>query len=145
MFIRGEWLWDTDGVLAAYDEEGHLIDDIARLAVKYSDRVTKEATMRLIANAPEMYTVLAILADNLSYSGLEREARRDVLDFLKRIDFPCYCENSKKLVAYAPEMFELVKQVAVRDDSGVLQSIREKAEELVKVIDEENGDNKNHE
>lgn len=145
IFIGGHWLWDTDGILAAYNDEGQLIDDIARLAVKYSDRVTKEATMRLIANAPDMYALLAALANNLPYSGLTRKARGDVRDFLNKIDFPCICDNDKKLIAYAPEMLKFIRQLANGYRINNWTQVCKEAEKLVKAIDEENGDNKNHE
>lgn len=149
IFIGGNWVWDDDGVLTAYnedydddyDDDDAIIDTIATLALQYSDPVTTAATKRLIARAPDMYSLLDSLSRNLAYSGLTREARRDVRDMLCSIDYGDYdSENSNKLTAYAFEMFKFIKQLANGFRINNWAQICEEAKAIVKAID---GDKQN--
>lgn len=111
-FIRGSWIWINDGSLGAYGKDGKLISPIAEDKMSGLDALTREATMRLIARAPELYHLLETLSLNLKYSGLKRQARADVRDMLDIIDFGIHLQQSKRLSAYAGELFSFVNVIA---------------------------------
>lgn len=143
-FIRGSWVWISDGSLGAYDEEGRLISPIAEDKMSGLDTLTREATMRLIARAPEMYHLLETLSRNLKYSGLKKKARADVRDMLNTIDFGAFSQTpNKRLIAYAHELFsELFSFVNViadgssyDDDDKIGGNTQKIAMDLIKAID----------
>ncbi len=137
LFINGDWCWDKYNILKATDKDGRTIDTIAELKLDTTDSTTRSATKRLIAHAPEMYSLLDTLLRNLKYSNLSRNARRDVHDMLSDIDYRAFTYPSKKLIAYAPAMLDLVKSVSeIHDDSDVekIIGIQKEAAMLIEKI-----------
>lgn len=137
LFIKGDWCWDKYNILTATDEDGRIIDAIAELKLDTTDSITRSATKRLIACAPEMYLMLETLSKNLKYSNLSRNARRDVRDMLNDIDYGAFTYLSKKLIAYAPAILDLVKSISeIHDDSDVekIIGIQKEAAMLVEKI-----------
>ena len=139
-FIRGSWVWINDGSLGAYDEEGRLISPIAEDKMSCLDTLTREATMRLIARAPEMYHLLETLSRNLKYSGLKKKARADIRDMLNAIDFGAFSQTpNKRLIAYAHELFSFVNVIAdgfsYDDDDKIGGNTQKIAMDLIKAIE----------
>lgn len=135
LFIKGSWKWDKYSNLIAEDENGKVIDTIAELKLDETDSVVRSATQRLIANAPDMYSLLNILSKNLKYSNLTRHARQDIYNLLSVIDFGAFSAVNKQLTAYAPALLDLVKAVSeMETDTEKLKNLREKANKLIKSI-----------
>ena len=134
IFIQGTWSWDKYNILTATDEEGKT-ENIAELTLDNTDITTRSATKRLIAYAPNMYSLLHTLSSNLKYSHLSREARKDVYDMLSMIDYGALTYPSKRLIAYAPALLNFVKAVSEAPiGTNVIRDVQEKAAELVKKI-----------
>ena len=133
-FMQGFWCWEYD-VLNARDECGKIIDTIVVLKLKDTDTITRSATKRLLAHAPEMYSMLDTLSKNLRYSNLSRDARRDIRDMLCNIDYGMFSCNNEKLIAYAPDLLDFIKAVSkTKDDTEEMKFIRDKAAKLIEKI-----------
>ena len=85
-FTKGTWKACIDGSVDIEDARGHLIGTICDIVRLYDDDTEAMANARLIASAPEMYSLIASLAhlpdEQCMISPFIHDARR----LIERID-----------------------------------------------------------